>query len=214
MPHVYDFARPAVTVDVIALRLQASVLQVLTTRRKEPPFRGRLALPGTFVHDTETLDDAATRVLRDKANLSGVYLEQLYTFGALKRDPRDRVISVAYLAILAADAIEHTTGRWIEADEPPALAFDHKTILATAIERLDAKLSYSSIGLRFLPARFTRAQAQTAYEALLGQTLDKRNFAKQFAGYSDVVDTGEKKTGGAHRPAQLFELADRNRLTY
>lgn len=214
MPYSYDYARPGVTVDVVALRLNKSILEALVTRRSEAPYKGKKALPGTFVEMSETLEDAAVRVLRDKASMSGVYLEQLYTFGALKRDPRDRIISVAYLAILAPDAVEQTTGQWIRADEPPALAFDHQSILACAVERLDAKLLYSSLGLRFLPTQFTRSQAQAVYEALLGKTLDKRNYAKQFAGFTDVVDTGKKTTGGAHRPAQLFALADRATLTY
>jgi 8-oxo-dGTP diphosphatase len=214
MPYHYEYARPGVTVDVVALRLKNSVLEALVTRRAAAPYRGKKALPGAFVDMSETLAQAAARVLRDKAELSGVYLEQLYTFGALKRDPRDRIISVAYLAVLAPDAVEHTTGQWIPAHEPPRLAFDHAQILARAIERLDAKLLYSSLGLRFLPERFTRSQAQAAYEALLGKALDKRNFARQFDGLSDVIDTGTKTTGGAHRPAQLFALADRTTLTY
>jgi 8-oxo-dGTP diphosphatase len=210
----YEFPRPALTVDVVVLRLAGRRAQLLLTPRTAPPFRGEPALPGGFLRMEETLDDAACRVLKDKSRLEGLYLEQLYTFGAVDRDPRDRVVSVAYLAILPADVASDADGRWCDLTRPPRLPFDHAEIVRTARDRLRAKLDYSSIGLRFLPLEFTRTQAQAAYEALGGRKLDKRNFGKQLATLDELVETGKTTVGAAHRPAQLYRLRDRRRLTY
>jgi 8-oxo-dGTP diphosphatase len=214
MPFTYEFPRAALTVDVVVLRLARGRPELLLAPRAAPPFEGELALPGGFLHLDETLDEAARRVLKDKSRLEGLYLEQLYTFGAVDRDPRDRVVSVAYLAVLPADVANDAEGRWYDLGRPPRLPFDHGLIVRTARERLRAKLGYSTIGLRFLPLEFTRAQAQAAYEALGGRQLDKRNFAKQLAAFDELVETGGTTAGKAHRPAQLYRLRDRTRLTY
>src|SRR5262245_33970222 len=138
MTFTYRFARAALTVDVVVLRLARDRAELLLTPRTGPPFAGSAALPGRFLRIDETLDDAARRILKDKSRLEGLYLEQLYTFGAVDRDPRERIVSVAYLAILPADVAGDAMGRWASLDHPPQLPFDHALIVRTARERLRA----------------------------------------------------------------------------
>ena len=201
----YEFARPAVTVDVIALQVAHDRLSVLLVERGDEPFKGLLALPGGFVRMEEELEDAAARVLQAKAAAEGVYLEQLATFGAIDRDPRERTISVSYLAVLPADHEYAGPGTWQAVESVTDLAFDHVAILRSALQRVRSKLGYSSLGLMFLPQVFTLTDAQKAQEVILGKTLDKRNFRKSILARELLRDTGKKTQGGAHPPAALYE---------
>lgn len=203
----YRHPHPAVTVDVTAFTTASGRLQVLALERDQAPFAGQLALPGGFVGISEPLADAAVRVLRDKARIEHLHLEQLYTFGAPDRDPRERVISVAYLAVMPKAQPLDPAGQWVDALQPPALAFDHHHILATAIERMRAKLDYSTIGLRFLPPEFTLSALQHTYEIVLDQALDKRNFRKQMLASGRIEPTGATLRSGAHRPAKAYRVA-------
>ncbi|RME99440.1 MAG: NUDIX hydrolase, partial [Bacteroidetes bacterium] len=149
MSHTYDFPRPSVTVDCIIFGLdESSQLKVLLIKRKSDPYAGYWALPGGFVQMEESLEDAARRELEEETGLQDVFMEQLFTFGQPDRDPRGRVISVAYYALtnLAEHRLQSSTdakeAAWFLADNPPQLAFDHSTILATALARLRAKLRY------------------------------------------------------------------------
>ena len=218
------FQRPSVTVDVVALTIRGDRLCALLIQRGVPPFRGHWALPGGFVQMTEDLDSAAMRELAEETAIRApaAYLEQLYTFGKPDRDPRTRVISVAYYALFPdrssglPDAPNEPRGgtdaadaAWYPIDKLPALAFDHADILALALERLRAKLSYSSVAYALLPEEFTLTELQTTYEIILGRTLDKRNFRKKLLA-SDIVEaTANQKRDGAHRPAQLYRFARR-----
>lgn len=206
----YDFPRPAVTVDLVAFRVNDGALEVFLIRRGEPPFEGRWTLPGGFVHENETLESTALRVLSAKTDLADVHLEQLATFGAPDRDPRGRTISVAYFAILNdydETSVDDGTGEWFAADAHPDLGFDHTTIVTVAIQRLRARLHYSDLGFAFMPESFTLTELQRAWEAVLGEPLDKRNFRKSVLGAGRVVATGRKSTGGAHPPAMLYRHA-------
>ncbi|RYD71073.1 MAG: NUDIX hydrolase [Verrucomicrobiaceae bacterium] len=199
MSFTYDYPRAALTVDCVVFGFDEDELKVLLIQRGRPPFKGQWALPGGFVRLEETLDDAARRELEEETGLRNVYLEQLYTFGAVKRDPRERVVSIAYYA-LASDA------GWFPASDLPKLAFDHLEILQTALERLRSKVRYEPIGFELLPPKFTLSQLQHLYEAVLQTELDKRNFRKKILSMELLVGLDEQVRTGAHRPAQLFRF--------
>jgi 8-oxo-dGTP diphosphatase len=212
MARRYTYSRPAVTVDCVVFGLDEGALKLLLIRRGLKPYKGSWALPGGFVRIEETLDNAARRELREEAGLGDVFLEQLYTFGALDRDPRERVISVAYYALVKL--IDHTVKastdamdvRWFAAAELPDLAFDHGMIVATALARLQGKLRYQPVGFELLPRKFTLSELQHLYEAIIGTDLDKRNFRKKVLDLGLLIPLDESRMSGRHRPAQLFRF--------
>lgn len=213
MPHTYQYPRAALTVDCVVFGFDSSQaeLQVLLIRRGLAPFKDRWALPGGFVRVEETLDEAARRELAEETNLSAVFLEQLYTFGTVDRDPRERVVSVAYYALTkpadhTAAATDAAEARWFSVSAIPPLAFDHATILDTALNRLRGKLRYEPIGFELLPPKFTLTQLQLLYESVLGAPLDKRNFRKKVLSHDLLVPLKETHREGTHRPAQLFRF--------
>jgi ADP-ribose pyrophosphatase YjhB (NUDIX family) len=203
-----------VTADIVIFTIRDDELQVLLVRRGIPPFEGRWAIPGGFVLPNESLDEAARRELREETGVEDVFLEQLYTFGEPGRDPRGQVVTVAYYALVSPDRAPPLAGsdaaeaRWWPADRVPSpLAFDHDEILATALERLRGKLTYTGIGFELLPKKFTLSQLQRVYEAILGEELDKRNFRKRVDALGVVKPLNETViVGGAGRPAQLFSF--------
>lgn len=205
------FDRPSVTVDVVIFSLIDDHLKVLLVRRKQWPFQGMWAIPGGFVQMNESLQEAAERELGEETGVKDVYIEQLYTFGQPDRDPRTRVITVAYFAIVPADAITHHEAgsdaeetAWHDMDALPELAFDHRKILEYALTRLRYKLEYTTVGFELLPNVFTLSELQHAYELILGEALDKRNFRRKILSADILEDTGEKSREGEGRPAQLF----------
>ena len=210
MPCVYEYSRPALTVDCVVFGFDGGDLQVLLIRRGLEPFKDRWALPGGFVHLDETLDEAARRELAEETGLREVFLEQLHTFGAVERDPRERVVSVAYFALVkptaATAATDAAEAEWFPVASIPPLAFDHAEIFAAALARLRGKLRYDPLGFELLPPKFTLSQLQGLYEAVLGTALDKRNFRKKALGFDLLVPLNEKHRDGAHRPAQLFRF--------
>jgi 8-oxo-dGTP diphosphatase len=218
-PTPYDpaaFARPSVTVDVVAFTAKARRLHVLLIRRGVWPFEGQWALPGGFVQMDEDLDTAAHRELNEETGVAGAeFLEQLYTFGKVDRDPRTRVISVAYYALLPEPSLAPHAGtdaseaQWWPVDELPALAFDHAHVLEIALDRLRAKLGYTSVAYALLPAEFTLTELQNVYELILGRELDKRNFRKKMLSTELLEGLEKQRRGGAHRPAQLFSFTKR-----
>jgi len=191
------------------------VLQVLLIQRGIPPFEGRWALPGGFVLEHESVDEAARRELEEETGVRDVYLEQLYTFGEPNRDPRGRVVTVAYYALLTTEAATPVAGtdagaaQWMPARRHPPLAFDHDRILAYAIERLVNKLEYTTVGFKLLPRKFTLSQLQRVYEAVLGRTLDKRNFRRKIALLGVLRPLEEWVQDGPSRPAQLYRFSTR-----
>lgn len=215
MPHTYEFARPALAVDVVVFALDEDDLQVMLIQRGLPPFVGDWALPGGFVRVDETLEQAASRELREESGLCDIFLEQLYTFGNLDRDPRERVVTVAYYALvnLAGHDVRASTdarqAAWFPVGELPRLAFDHGRIVAAALQRLRNKVRYQPIGFELLPERFTLRQLQHLYEIVLGRPLDKRNFRKKVLSMSILKDTKEIETDVAHRAARLFRFDQR-----
>jgi 8-oxo-dGTP diphosphatase len=202
--------RPAVTVDVVIFSVRPHDLQVLLVRRSAAPFRGRWSLPGGFGRSNESLDDAARRQLQEETDVHDVYLEQLYTFGAPRRDPRGRVISVAYFALVAADVNANAPDEgvevsWHPVSELPELAFDHTEILRYALQRLRYKLEYTSVGFELLPNEFSLTELQTAYEIVLGEKLDKRNFRRRILEAGILAETSRyRESEGQGRPARLY----------
>lgn len=202
--------RPAVTVDVVIFSLRDSDLKVLLIRRAAPPFKGKWAIPGGYVHPEEALDEAAQRELEEETGLPDVYLEQLYTFGAPKRDPRGRVITVAYFALVSDDVTaragdDAAEAAWHSVYDLPDLAFDHDEILSYALQRLRYKLEYTAVGFELLPNEFTLTELQTAYEIVLGEKLDKRNFRRRILEAGILAETSKYREGeGQGRPAQLY----------
>jgi 8-oxo-dGTP diphosphatase len=202
-----------VTVDVVIFALRDGELQVLLIQRGVPPFEGQWALPGGFVRDGESVDAAARRELEEETGVRDVYLEQLYTFGEPRRDPRGRVITVAYYALVTSDALPLVAGtdagavRWAPARRHPRLAFDHEAILSYALERLVNKLEYTTVGFKLLPKKFTLRHLQRVYEAVLGRSLDKRNFRRKMALLGILKPLEEWVQEGPSRPAQLYRFS-------
>ncbi|MCC6806509.1 MAG: NUDIX hydrolase [Deltaproteobacteria bacterium] len=211
----YKYERPALAVDCVVFGRDEKALKVLLIKRGLPPFKDMWALPGGFVRIDESLDAAARRELKEETGFADVFLEQLYTFGAVDRDPRERVVSVAYYALVnlqghqpkaASDAAE---ADWFALDALPKLAFDHKEILRVARERLRAKVRYQPIGFELLPEKFSLSALQRLYETVLDTSLDKRNFRKKLGEMDFVVATGELESGVTHRRAQLFRFDEK-----
>ena len=212
MPHTYQYPRAALTVDCVVFGFDEGELKILLIERGLQPFKGRWALPGGFVRVEETLDEAARRELAEEAGLTNIFLEQLYTFGEVDRDPRERVVSVAYYALVklsdhrARAATDAANAQWFPVSKAPKLAFDHATILRTALARLKGKVRYQPIGFELLPLKFTLSELQHLYEAVLETQLDKRNFRKKVLSFGLLVALNETQMAGRHRPAQLFRF--------
>lgn len=204
-----------VAVDIVIFTVQSGDLRVLLVKRGILPFRGMFAIPGGFVLENESLDQAALRELKEETGVADVYLEQLYSFGDPARDPRGRVISVAYFALISADHAPLMAGsdaaeaRWWPMRELPELAFDHRKILEYALLRLRNKLEYTTVGFQLLPSRFSLTELQEVYEAILDKELDKRNFRRKLALLKVLKPTREYRRGG-QRPARLFEFVAAN----
>ncbi len=213
MSYTYEHPRPSVSVDCVIFGLDASTqLKVLLIKRANDPFQGKWALPGGFVDMEEDLPTSALRELEEETSVKDVFIEQLYTFGAPNRDPRGRVISVAYFAlvnlaehpVMAAD--DAAAADWHSIQELPPLAFDHQEIMQIAIDRLRAKVRYQPIGFELLPERFTLTELQQLYETILGLgQLNKRNFRTRIL-KMNVLDEVGKQEGVAHRPATLYRF--------
>jgi 8-oxo-dGTP diphosphatase len=204
------YPKPAVTVDMVIITLRGEELQVLLVKRDVAPYKSRWAIPGGFVHINESLEAAARRELREETGVIDVYLEQLYTFGNPGRDPRGRVISVAYIALVPAPltveaGIDAREARWWPLSHLPALAFDHDKILQYALTRLRYKIEYSAVGFRLLPEHFTLSELQRAYEVILGEPLDKRNFRRRIS-QAEIIEPTDDLRSGEGRPARLYRF--------
>lgn len=207
------YEKPSVTVDIVLFTVLRQELQVLLVKRDVAPYKNRWALPGGFVRPRENLEQAALRELSEETGVDDVYLEQLYTFGDVDRDPRMRVITVAYYALVPSTELhlrastDTSDARWFAIGECPHLAFDHDRIVAHALERMRNKIMYVPIAWGLLPETFTLTDLQNVYEVILGRTLDKRNFRKKVLGSELLKPTRMVLKGGPHRPPALYRFS-------
>jgi len=206
------YEQPGITVDLVFFTVCDDALKVMLVKRAEPPYSGYWSLPGGFLKVGESLEDAALRVLKEKTGVDDVYIEQLYTFGDPSRDPRARVITVAYFALIPWKQLSQPESQkiadiiWHPADHLPRLAFDHKKIVEYAVHRLRTKVSYSNIVYGLMPKQFRLSELQRMYEIIINDKLDKRNFRKRMLATKLLQETGKKDINGAHRPARLYQF--------
>jgi len=205
---------PLVAVDTVILAVIENKLNVLLIKIKYGPFVGKWGVPGGRVRIDETLDEAAKRELYEKTGMKDVYLEQLYSFGELKRDPQTRIVSVAYFALVNNKNIKlKSTNKyegigWFPVDKLGKLAYDHNEIVNYALLRLKYKLEYTNVVYSLLPEKFTLSQLQKVYEIVLGEKLDKRNFRKKIFSLNLIKEAG-RETGVPHRPSKLYSFKAR-----
>ncbi len=208
-PYCYDYPRPAVTTDICLFTVVEDELRILLIRRGAEPFKGSWALPGGFVSETETLDQCAARELEEETGVSGAHLEPFGTFSDPKRDPRYRVITAAYFALVPArdhvlkSGTDADDAKWHSLNRLPKLAFDHREIISSARATLSVKIDHEPLALALLPERFTLTQIQKVYEAILGNPIDKRNFRRSILAKGWIEETGVLERG-RQRPAMTY----------
>ena len=208
------FSGHGIAVDVVLFTIQAGTLKVLLVKRQQPPYRGAWALPGGLVGAEESVDQAVLRELQEETSIDNVYLEQLYTFGEPNRDPRGRVITVAYYALVNWQQFQlkarHRVSQanWFPVKRLPPLAFDHRRIVEYALERLRNKINYTTVGFQLLSREFTLTDLQSSYEVILGRRLDKRNFRRKMLQLGILRGTREFRATGRQRPARLYTFTE------
>ncbi len=209
--NIHKFEKPSVTVDIVIFTIKNNDLKILLVKRNMPPFKNKWALPGGFVRIKEDLQEAAKRELEEETGVKDVYLEQLYTFGNPKRDPRGRVITIAYMALINSKNIklkattDVSDARWFSVKEIPELAFDHHKILNYSLKRLKWKFEYTTVAFSLLPKKFTISQIRKIYEIVFNKKFDKRNFAKKILSL-DILEEEGINRNVSHRPPMLYSL--------
>lgn len=208
-----QFHKPiTLATDCVILGFDGGELKLLLTEREKEPFKNKWALPGGFVFPEETTEACARRILLEKTGIDKVFIEQLYTFSTIDRDPRERIVSVAYFALVNKQSYELIAGRdtlkaeWFGLSELPALAFDHAEIVTMAVQRLKGKVSYQPIGFELLDEKFTLSQLQAVCESILGMEIDKRNFRKKVLAMGVLKELGEKETNVPRKAAMLYRF--------
>lgn len=208
----YEYERPALATDCVIFGFDGGELNLLLLEREKEPFINKWALPGGFVFMQETAEECAKRILLEKAGLKHMFIEQLYTFSDVDRDPRERIVSVTYYALVNKHQYQLIAGRdtskaeWFEISKLPKLGFDHGKIVKMAIQRLKGKVSYQPIGFELLDEKFTLSQLQNLYEAILGVEIDKRNFRKKILGMNLLIALNEKEKNVAHKAARYYKF--------
>lgn len=216
LTYCYEYPRPAVTTDCIIFGFDAGELKVLLIERGIDPYKGKWAFPGGFLHMDESADECARRELLEETGLENVFIEQLYTFSDVDRDPRGRVVTVAYYALVKLSDYKIQAGddaqnaRWFAISKVPPLAFDHDRILRVALNRLRGKIRYQPIGFELLPEKFTMPELQCLYETVLEMQLDRRNFRKKILDTGLLIDHKESVKGLPHKGARYFSF-DKNK---
>jgi len=212
MPFTYEHPRPALTVDCVVFGFDGDSLKLLLIERALEPFKGSWALPGGFVRVEEELEAAARRELREETGIHEVVLEQFHAFGSIRRDPRERVVSVAYVALTRLEdhrpqaSTDARQAVWFNSGDLPRLAFDHEQIIQQALEYLRRRVRLEPLGFQLLPAKFTLTQLQVLYESVLGRAIDTRNFRKRVLAMELVQPIKSEFQRGRQRPAQLYRF--------
>jgi len=208
---IHKFEKPSVTADIVIFTIKDNDLKVLLVKRNIEPFKNKWALPGGFVRINESLEQAAKRELQEETGVKDVYLEQLFSFGDPKRDPRGRVITIAYMALVSSENIklkattDVSNAQWFSINKIPQLAFDHKKILNYSLKRLKWKFEYTTVAFSLLPEKFTISQIQKIYEIVFNKKFDKRNFSKKILFINILKEEGIKKDV-SYRPPMLYSL--------
>jgi len=196
-----------ITVDIVILTIKNNALQVLLVKRNTEPFKDKWAIPGNYIRMSENLDEAATRILKEKTNVENIYLEQLYTFGDPLRHPVSRVITCAYFALIRSEDINVTTTTdiaWHKVFDLPPLAFDHKEIIQYSLKRTRERLEMCPVAYQLLNEKFTLTEMQRAYEMIMEKSLDKRNFRKKVITTEGLRELNEFSKSSSKRPARLY----------
>lgn len=199
-------------VDNVVFTIKDGQLHVLLVQRNTEPFKGQWTLSGGFVMDNESLKDAAYRKLEIETDVDNVYLEQLYTFGEVDRDPRSRIVSTSYMAVINHKDLHAQASNYIESlevysvDDLPEMAFDHEKIINYGVERLKNKLEYTNIAQFLLPDLFSLSQLQNVYEVIFEHEYDTRNFRKKIKNLDIIEYSGQKQKNVQHRPAKLYQF--------
>jgi 8-oxo-dGTP diphosphatase len=207
-----SYKNPSLAVDLVVFGYHEQTLSVLLLNRKEEPFKDQWTLPGAFLQMEETFQQTCSRILSSKLGMDDVYLEQLYSFDEPARDPRGRVISVAYYALVNPHKLEITAGtmandvKWFNVKKIPALGFDHKEIFSKALQRLKSKILYFPVGFELLDELFTMTELHDLYECVLGVSIDRRNFRRKILDAEYIVNTGQKREGLQNRHPELFRF--------
>ena len=208
--YCYKYPHPAVTTDCVIFGFNGERLQVLLIERGIEPYKGRWAFPGGFLKMDETAEEGAKRELKEETGLENAYIQQLHTFSAPNRDPRERVITIAYYALVKIQEVkggdDAASARWFPLDEIPPLAFDHDYILRMATQRLREQIHFQPIGFELLPEKFTIKELQSLYEAILGINFDRRNFAKKMLHLEILTELNETVWPTPKREARLYKF--------
>ena len=208
--YCYRYPHPAVTTDCVIFGFDGERLQVLLIERGIEPFKGRWAFPGGFIKMDETAEQGALRELKEETGMENAYIQQFHTFSNPNRDPRERVITIAYYALVKIQEVQGgddaASARWFPLDEIPPLAFDHDYMLRMATQRLRQEIHFQPIGFELLPEKFTLRELQSLYEAILGITFDRRNFAKKMLHLEILNELDETVWPTPKREAKLFSF--------
>ena len=208
--YCYRYPHPAVTTDCVIFGFDGECLQVLLIERGIEPYKGKWAFPGGFLKMDETAEEGARRELKEETGLDGAYMEQFHTFSAPERDPRERVITIAYYALVKIQEVkggdDAASARWFPLDDIPSLAFDHDYILRMATQRLREQIHFQPIGFELLPEKFTLKELQLLYEAILGINFDRRNFSKKMMHLEILIDLEETVWPTPKREAKLYKF--------
>lgn len=214
MKYCYKYPHPSVTTDCVIFGFDGNQLQVLLIERGIEPYKGRWAFPGGFLNMEESAEEGALRELKEETGLTGAYIEQFHTFTDPNRDPRERVITIAYYALVRIQEVkggdDAAKAQWFALDEVPQLAFDHDLILRRALKRLRERIHFEPIGFELLPEKFTMKELQALYEAILEVKFDRRNFAKKMLHFDLLNQLEETVWPTAKREANLFSFNKEN----
>ena len=210
----YKYPHPAVTTDCVIFGFDGERLQVLLIERGIEPFKGRWAFPGGFIKMDESAEEGARRELKEETGLEGAYMEQFHTFSDPDRDPRERVITIAYYALVRLQEVkggdDAARAKWFALDDVPQLAFDHDLILRKAVKQLRERVHFEPVGFELLPEKFTMKELQTLYEAMLDVKFDRGNFAKKMLHYDLLTQLDETVWPTPKRQAFLYKINEKS----